>query len=227
MLDLPVSIRNPTVGPGCSTRSAASETVPAVQGLLGTSWNTTRAGTSRKSTGNSGGEKARRMRSRRLRTGEGGPRPPRSHARPTTVRRSEALRGDRDGDGSGTGGCAACRGRSARPREVGYRCPRRARPRFRPRARPRHRRCSRRRRRCRGRAWAPHPDSPRSSHERPSRLAAPEDRHDAHELVGVREQRKRRHLDLALDAVRAGDDVALMGRPPLIQGDPGRAPLGR
>src|SRR4051794_31808653 len=57
------------------------------------------------------------------------------------------------------------------------------------------------------------------------KLASPEDRDDADELVGVREEGKRSDLDLALDPVRARDQILPVGRPTLVQRNPRRAKL--
>src|SRR4051812_8409496 len=58
-----------------------------------------------------------------------------------------------------------------------------------------------------------------------SRLLAPEDRHDADELVGMREQRERGHGDLTLHTVHARDPKSLVRRAPLVEGDPCGPPL--
>src|SRR3954463_7735716 len=60
----------------------------------------------------------------------------------------------------------------------------------------------------------------RTVYWRMGHLVAPEDDDDADELVRVREERERRHLDLALDAVGARHEVAKVGRAALIQRDP-------
>ena len=58
-------------------------------------------------------------------------------------------------------------------------------------------------------------------------LAAPEDHDDAHELVGVREQGKRGDFDLALDPVRARDEIPKVGCAVLVERDPRRPTFGR
>src|SRR5712692_7067323 len=76
--------------------------------------------------------------------------------------------------------------------------------------------------RCWHRATAA-PD--RHAHAAPA-LLSPEDRDDPYELVRVREEWERRHGDLTLDAVHAGDPEALVCCAPLIEGDPCRPALG-
>src|SRR5215212_8664994 len=71
------------------------------------------------------------------------------------------------------------------------------------------------------------PRQPQTLSWRDNSLIAPEDDDDADELVRVREQRERGHLDLALDAVDACREVAKVGRPPLIERDAPRALVGR
>src|SRR5262249_33951037 len=157
-----------------------------------------RAGTSRKSSGNSGGEKERRIRSRRLDTGERGPlisivtRSSQSGAKKRRPSRGARWRGVRN------------RWMRLVPRSS------RSRPSARmpvPASRipavslfvitstqevlpPYVAACAP------GAGIDPrHPQTFRRTTSRP--LAAPEDRDDADELLGVREQRKRAHLDLA------------------------------
>src|SRR3954452_12016717 len=60
-----------------------------------------------------------------------------------------------------------------------------------------------------------------------TKLVAPEDHDDADELLVVREQRERRHLELALDPVRARDAIPEVGCTALVQRDAGGPLLGR
>src|SRR5690242_11436683 len=50
----------------------------------------------------------------------------------------------------------------------------------------------------------------------------PEDRDHAEELLAALEQRERRHRELVLRAVEAGDAQVAVGRPPLEERDPAR-----
>src|SRR4051794_17830204 len=185
-----------------------------------------RAGTSRKSIGKSGGEKPRRIRSRRLSTGERGPH--------TSTVTSGSQSGAKKRRPSRWSRCRCVRKRWT------WRTPRRTRSS--PSARmpvpaSRTSAVSPSRSTSTQEVLPPYvtvsgpgvgnePRQPQTLSWRDNLLVAPEDDDDADELVRVRKQRERRHLDLALDAVDARD-VAKVGRAPLVQRDAPRALVGR
>ncbi len=186
------------------TRPEASLAPSTDHGVPGTSWNVSCAGISRRSMGNSGGEKERLIRSRRrLRRRARAPDVDRHVRRRRVARRSEALRGGRGGGASAGGGCAGRLAPGGRCPDRGSRCRRRARRRRRCRARPRCTRC------CRRTAPSPAPvsGSPPLQPQIVTRIGSlpPEDRDHADELVCVREEREGRDRDISLDSVPARD----------------------
>src|SRR5215208_4510134 len=226
-LELPLSSRKPRVGPGWSTRSAKSEMPSARHGSAGKSWKLTRAGTSRKSSGKSGGEKERRMRSRNPNTCERGP------------QISSVTRASQSG-AKKRSPSRWSRWRCVRKRWI-RRVPRRARSR--PSARmpvP----ASRMRAVSSSRSTSTHevlppwasvscpgtgtePRHPQIFSCSGTPLVAPEERDDADELVHVRKKWKRRHVDPAFHAVGARHQIPKVRGAAVCERDVGGTLLAR
>src|SRR5215211_652254 len=226
-LEVGVSTRKPTVGPGWTTRSAVSVAPASVHGARGTSWNSRSAGTAARSIGKSGGENDRPMRSLRLRSGDGGPqmsivvcasqsgpkkRRPSTWSRWRCVRsrwtrfvpRSSSCWPSRRMPVPASSTSAVPLSKETSTHEV----------------LPPHSSVS-------GPGVGTEPRQPQIVRRTSRlRLLMPEDRHHPDKLVGVGEERERRDRDVAIAPVEARDPKLLVRGPPLVERDPRRPAAG-
>src|ERR671925_610014 len=220
------SIRKPTVGPGWTTSSAVTDAPSTVHRSCGTSWKVTWAGTSRRSIGKSGGEKERRIRRCRLDTGEGGPQTSTvTFGSQSGAKNRSPSRWSRCKCVSSRCSCRPPRCTNSRPSAL---TPVRA---WRTGVVPLSRHTSTHDvfppySTVSGPGAGTDPRQPQIFRRTGPTSLAPEDRHDADELVRLREERKGGDGDVTVDAVAARDTELTVRGAALVERD-ARRPLLR